>query len=259
MHFPPGLSARLIRRRISASFRATPVPAIFHLPLTQPSCAAASSDQVADCEWRTLDACVEAAAESRAPIVWLGGREPLSHPNIADVASALVTKGHYVFFHTSGEGLRRRVHEFQPVPRLYLTFEIPLHSGGPEDSWKGSGSDTSIRAVAECIRAARLSGFYVCGHFTIGNESSPAQLVSRIREFSERGLDGLAISSRGVTSGAESNAPSPDRLDEFTRLIPSLCWRKFSRLLESSHCRPVPSREFAASTSRAENACEESA
>src|SRR5690348_8283698 len=102
MHFPAGLSARLIRRRISASFRTAPIPAIFHLPLSQPSCAAAASDRVPDCEWRASAACVEAAAESRAPIVWLGGCEPLSHPNIADVASALVAKGYYVFLHTSG-------------------------------------------------------------------------------------------------------------------------------------------------------------
>lgn len=259
MHFPAGLSARLIRRRISASFRTAPIPAIFHLPLTQPSCAAASSDEVPDCEWHTPAACVRVAAESRAPIVWLGGIEPLSHPNIGDVASALVAKGHYVFFHTSGEGLRRRIHEFQPVPRLYLTFEIPLHSDNPEHLPKGSGSDASIRAVAECIRAARLSGFYVCGHFTIGDRPSPAQLASRIQEFSKRGLDGLAISSRGVTSSAECNAPSPARLDEFTRLIPSLGWRRFSRLLDSSYSRPVPSHEFSGSPSPAENACEESA
>lgn len=259
MHFPAGLSARLIRRRISASFRTAPIPAILHLPLTQLSCAAASSDQVSDSEWRTVDACVGAAAESRAPIVWLGGCEPLSHPNIADVASALAANGHYVFFHTSGEGLRRRIHEFQPMPRLYPTFEIPLQSGDPADSPKSSDFAAAIRAVAECVRAARLSGFYVCGHFTIGDHRPPAQLLSRIREFSDRGLDGLAISSRGVTSGAESSAPSPESLDEFTRLIPSRGWRRFSRMLEASCCRPRASRAFTPSSSPAENACEESA
>jgi hypothetical protein len=145
------------------------------------------------------------------------------------------------------------------MPRLYPTFEIPLQSGDPADSPKSSDFAAAIRAVAECVRAARLSGFYVCGHFTIGDRPSPAHLASRIQEFSKRGLDGLAISSRGVTSSAESNEPSPARLDEFTRLIPSHGWQRFSRLLESSYRRPVPSHEFSGSPSRAENACEESA
>jgi|GEM_PF-2134023 len=259
MHFPAGLSARLIRRTVFPSFRTAQAPAIFHLPLALPSSAEAPGDAIRDSEWRTAAACVEAVAESRAPIVWLGGCGPVSHPNIADVVSALVANGQYVFFHTSGEGLRRHIHEFQPASRLYLTFEIPSPSGDSADSPKSSDSSAPGRPVAECIRAARLSGFYVCGHFTTGDQTSPDNLAAHVQEFSARGLDGLAISSGGVATGAEFSAKSPTRLDEITRLIPSLGWRRFSRLLEFSYRRRVPSRGFAASCSRAENACEESA
>lgn len=259
MHFPAGLSARLIRRSISAAFRAARTPAIFHVPLVQLSSEAASGHEVSDSTWRTPASCMPAAAESRAPIVWLGGCEPLSHPQIAEVASALVAKGRYVFFHTSGEGLRKRLHEFQPVPCLYLTIEIPWFSGDSADSPKTAASDSSMGAVTECIRATRLAGFYVCGHFTVRDERSPAQLASRIREFSARGLDGFAISSRGVVPAAGFSAPCPARLDEFTRAIPSRGWRRFSRMLESSYRRPAPSHASAATRSRAEKTCEGSA
>lgn len=234
-------------------------PAIFHLPLAQRSAADAPGDAIADSEWRTPALCVQAAAELRAPIVWLGGCEPLSHPNIADVVSALVAKDRYVFLHTSGVGLRRRFHEFQPVPRFYMTVEIPSDSSGSANSLTSADSAASIQTVAECIRAARLSGFYVCGHFTIGEQTSPAHVAAHIEEFSKRGLDGLAISSRGVAPAAEFNSPPLARLDEFARLIPSLGWRSFSRLLAPSYRLPASPRDSAASASRAENACEESA
>lgn len=259
MDFPAGLSARLIRRGIFSAFRSAPVPAIFHLPLAPRSCAAAPGDEVSDVEGRAAAACVQAAAQSRAPIVWLGGSELLSHPDIADIAFALVANGHYVFLHTKGEGLRWRLHEFQPVPRLYLTIEIPLQSCNSADSPVRPGPDAPTRTVAEFIRAARLSGFYVCGHLTTGAQSSPSQLASRIREFPERDLDGVAISSGGVASASELDTLSAATLDEYMRVIPSRGWRRFSRLLESSYYRPALSREFAVSPSRAENACEESA
>src|SRR5207245_10191324 len=57
----------------------------------------------------------------RSPVIWIGGTEPLLHAGIAHLVRAITQTGHFVFLETDGTLLRRRIHEFQPVPRLFLT------------------------------------------------------------------------------------------------------------------------------------------
>src|SRR5713101_3140205 len=64
---------------------------------------------------------------SRSPVVWIRGSEPLYHPGIAHLVRAITQNGHFVFLETDGALLRRRIHEFQPVSRLFLT--VRLESG----------------------------------------------------------------------------------------------------------------------------------
>src|SRR5713226_44033 len=86
---------------------------------------------------------------SRSPVVWIRGSEPLYHPGIAHLVRAITQNGHFVFLETDGALLRRRIHEFQPVSRLFLTVRLDpvrLEAGPPP-------------LAVEGIRAARLSGF----------------------------------------------------------------------------------------------------
>src|ERR1700722_10110650 len=62
--------------------------------------------------------------ESVPSLVWIGGIEPLEHPEISKFANAVAASGREVFLQTNGKLFRRRVHEFQPSPRLRLAFRF---------------------------------------------------------------------------------------------------------------------------------------
>jgi hypothetical protein len=101
---------------------------------------------------------------SGSPVVWIGGSEPLNHPGTGHLVRAIAGSGHFVFLETDGTLLRRRIHEFQPVPRLFLMVRLE-----PEAQLLASKSlRPSLAELAlEGIRAAQLSGFLVCVHARI--------------------------------------------------------------------------------------------
>jgi hypothetical protein len=215
---------------------------------------------VPESEWHTAKNCVQAAEQSSAPVVWLGGSEPLFHPAIGDVAAALADTGRYVFVHTNGIGLRKRIHEFKPVNRLYLALEIPLDAA--VDGHAASPPNASFAAVSESIRVARLSGFHVCAHFTINETVSASRFAECMDALQPQHLDGVVVSS-GASLAAQANpAFASKSLTQIVELIPSGGWRNFSRLLEASHqqpAAPVLASQPVSSPSQTADALEESA
>src|SRR5258708_21706176 len=63
---------------------------------------------------------------SRSAAVWIGGSEPLRHPGVAHLVRAITGSGHFGFLETDGTLLRRRIHEFQPVARVFLTLGLAI-------------------------------------------------------------------------------------------------------------------------------------
>jgi hypothetical protein len=220
MRFPIGLRARLLRRSFLQSLRPGFPSGIFQLsPLVRHFPLGARNAAVADpeSEWHSAKSCAQVAAQARAVAVWVGGTtEPLLHPNIGEVISSLTDNGHYVFLHTSGVGLRRSIHEFEPVNRLFLTVEVPLGSASPQLN----------AASREALRVARLSGFHCCAHFTVSEPGDTPELAASIAQLESCRLDGLVVSS--------GNGHSTAVLSEAAQLIPSSSWRYFSLLLQSS-------------------------
>src|SRR2546430_15359761 len=54
-----------------------------------------------------------------APVVWIGGSEPLLHPEMGQLTRCIAAIGRDVFLETDGALLRRRIHEFRPVSRCF--------------------------------------------------------------------------------------------------------------------------------------------
>jgi hypothetical protein len=265
MRFPAGLRARLVQRRLLHGFGRETSPAIFHLShLVRHFPANISSKNFApESEWHSAKACVQAAQEARATVVWLCGTEPLFHPAIGEVSAALADSGVYVFLHTSGAGLRKRIHEFKPVDRLYLTLEIPPHDAVSSEKHNAVNQSTPLPVVLEALRVARLSGFHVCAHFTIGQSTTAADLAARVAALYPQHLDGMAVSSGGASHLLPSDASFAKALTAATQLIPSPGWRNFSRRLEASYEQiaerailPAAANERQASSAEA---CEETA
>jgi hypothetical protein len=148
----------------------------------------------------------------RSPVVWIGGSEPLNHPGTAHLVRAITGSGHFVFLETDGTLLRRRIHEFQPVPRLFLTVRFDaaaqLHAS---NNLRPRSSELAV----EGLRAAQLSGL-------------PA-IAGLIQFAHSLDADGIVITS---ANGGADAAAVERKTAEARKLVGSKWWESFSRLVE---------------------------
>ena len=196
----------------------------------------------------------------RSPVVWIGGCEPLHHPGIAHLVRSITQTGHFVFLETDGKLLRRRIHEFQPVPRLFLT--VRLESAGPPRA-----SERLLPSVFELagegLRAARLSGFLICAHARVHAETELGAMAEVIQFAHSTDVDGIVITTEnGVSNSTSVDAETlQQKTVEARKLIGSMWWESFSRIVEpvlSSHRSAARNtKESGASFERESDADEE--
>jgi len=167
---------------------------------------------------------------SRSPVIWMGGSEPLDHPGISHLVRAITQRGHFVFLETDGTQLRRRIHEFQPVSRLFLT--VRLEAG----ALRHNSNEMRARAfelAAEGIRAARLSGFLICIHSVVSVETELSTMAELVQIARSLIVDGMVITPRGGShSPILDSASLQQKTNTARRLVGSRWWDSFSRLLE---------------------------
>jgi len=168
---------------------------------------------------------------SRSPVVWIGGSEPLHHPGIAHLVRAIAGSGHFIFLETDGTLLRRRIHEFQPVSRLFLTVRVEPGAQGRTSKDFRAGA---FELAKEGMRAARLSGFFICVHARVHAETELAEMAELIELARSLDVDGIVITP--VNGGANSSIPDAAALQRKTaearKLIGSQWWELFSRFVE---------------------------
>ena len=163
--------------------------------------------------------------------------------------------GRHLFLHTSGCGLRNRIHAFRPDSRLFLTVEF---AGQESAHDKEVGRPGAFRRSLEGIRAAKLSGFLVCAHVTVACETSSAEIGELIEFLDAKDVDGFIVSSGGQNSPANA-ASLAEKLDEVREMIRCSRWEDFSRLLEASYAETIPINERVKLAGTDANAFEESA
>lgn len=180
---------------------------------------------------------------SQAPVIWIGGSEPLNHPGIAHFVLANALSGHFVFLETNGVLLRRRIHEFQPLPEVFLTVRL--------DARNTPAFDLAV----EGIRAARLSGFFTVVHSVVGENMDKGELERMPACLSELQVDGWLITAGVAGDDAVRKAA------EARSLIPSLSWRCFSERVERMLLSKAPTKvqhQDSVTDTPLPEACEES-
>jgi MoaA/NifB/PqqE/SkfB family radical SAM enzyme len=197
-----------------------------------------------------------AVTQIAAPVLWVGGEEPLEHPVIGRIAHALNKAGHNVFLHTDGVKLRKRIHEFRPDPRLFLTVEM---SGHEEIHDEVSAQPGSFRRTIEGIRVAKLSGFHVCAHLTVNMQSDVCNSGELFEFLDKYDVDGFIVSSGGRAADSASRAEFQDKLEEIRSLVRCSRWEYFSSLLEASYAAPREKKAAMPLSSGDSERCEESA
>jgi hypothetical protein len=217
MRLPARLTAKLAKVRMAQIFSSARVGSLLHcvdpaVVLHPGSDAPVSREKMQE------------LITNRAPVIWIGGSEPLRHAGLAHFVRALVRVGHFVFLETDGAFLRRRIHEFQPLPHLFLTVRL--------NSLEDSGSALAV----EGLRAARLSGFFTVIHSPVHEQADLAQLSSLRSFLLENDVDGWLI-----TAGSREEAVRR-KTAEARGLIPSNFWRQLSGDVEEALRRQTQGR-----------------
>lgn len=181
-------------------------------------------------------------ASTNAPVVWLSG-PATDDPRIGPTARQLAARGRTVFLELDGPALRRRIHEFRPVARLFLV--LPLY--GPEGSHDGrTGTRGHFRATLESLRTARLSGFHACVETCVFADTEMEELRELAGFIAALGTDGWLV--RRADGASRADVPL-ERVSAARQLIPSGRWRTFCELLENSLDRTAPLPCIAATSS----------
>jgi hypothetical protein len=230
MRFPLRLTADLALRLALKPVRGKnqPSPILYFAPMEQqpPTSHAAKKSHKAH---KSAEELPSAVRDSSAPIVWLAGPDPLLHPATARWTRALLAAGRHVFLQTEGNLLRRRIHEFQPVPRFSFVVEF---NGLPDSHDLRAGRAGAFHASAEGIRVAKLSGFLTCAHTTIDAGTAIDELPPLSEYLRALKVDGWVIVSALTTQSRPANS-SPNLL-QARQWIPSRQWRSFSELVQAA-------------------------
>jgi Radical SAM superfamily len=237
MRFPPRLTWDLVNVRIAQKlFGAFHHPWILRLDLAQlraptevtPANGVNSSLEVSSRDSQALSR----VRASSAPVVWIGGDGPLQHARIGHLAREIVDCGRTLFVEMDSTLLRRRIHEFRPVSRLYLV--LPLN--GLEDAHDLRAQHIgNFRATVEALRTAKLSGFHICIETTIFPGYDRSELLKLANFISTLDIDGW-IHKR--PAAAANNQTTGEALQSARHLIPSRHWRTFSELLDLTAGQP---------------------
>jgi len=219
MRLPARLTAKLARVRIARVFGSARESPLLHCVDPAVVLHPGADSPVSREKMREL-------IKNRAPVIWIGGSEPLDHPGAGHFVRAVARGGHFVFLETDGALLRRRIHEFQPLPRLFLTVRLR--------SLEGSGSAFGV----EGLRAARLSGFFTVVHSSVHEEADLARLSSLRAFLLKNDVDGWLI-----TAGSRDQAIAR-KTAEARILIPSSFWRQFSEDVGEALRSQTQSREW---------------
>jgi hypothetical protein len=139
----------------------------------------------------------------RYPIVWMGGSEPLDHPEVARLTNALAASGRHVFLLTSGAALKPRLHEFQPSSRFYFTVRFDCCEALND---RRNANECAFRIGLEAIRMARLAGFYTCAQLVLHSNTGGSELEKLHAEIRELDVDGFLITLAEVTPELKKTA-----------------------------------------------------
>lgn len=256
MRFPFRLSSGLLKAKVSGLFAgASAAPPIFRFnPCgTRPAPRQRFDENSTELEWHSPQECASRARAISSPVVWVGGTEPLLHPEIGRAANAIIETDRFVFVHTAGYNLRQRIHEFRPDSRLFLTLEF---AGREEAHNKAIGLPDAFRRSMEAIRAAKLSGFLVAAHITVLPETDPCDVGELIELLDKKDVDGFIVTSGGQLAHAENRSLESNLVLSRT-LIRSARWESFSSLLEMSYAQDAASLASKKIATTSENAFEE--
>jgi hopanoid biosynthesis associated radical SAM protein HpnH len=139
----------------------------------------------------TLSECLEAARESKAPVVTVTGGEPLLYQNLKPLVTELLRIKRFIYLCTNGLITESFIDEYTAHPRLTLNFHIDGPKVVHDSITKKEGS---FDKAVDSIKKAKMKGFRVCTNTSVFKNTGKRDLESLFQLLKDIGVDGFLIS-----------------------------------------------------------------
>jgi molybdenum cofactor biosynthesis enzyme MoaA len=230
LRFPLRLTADLAKARIARIGRGdSAAPSVLLVSPVEQAHSSSFNSSKFSAEAKAGTELLSFVRDSAAPVVWIGGPEPLLHPEMAQLTRCINGHGQHVFLETDGALLRRRIHEFRPVSRLFLAISM---NGLEKSHDLRAARPGAFRNAVEALQAARLCGFFTCIHARIHEDTHLDEIAALLAFANTLDVDGFVISPAAPSSVNPPSAMLQQKTAEARRLIGNRWWQFFSRLAE---------------------------
>lgn len=135
--------------------------------------------------------CIEAAVESRAPVVTITGGEPLLYPELNRLVEELLKLKKHIYLCTNGILTESFIESFRPTPRLTLNFHL---DGMEETHDRITNKPGTFKKAVETIRKAKRKGFRVSTNTSLYKNSDIGELENLFSLLKTFNVDGVLIS-----------------------------------------------------------------
>jgi hopanoid biosynthesis associated radical SAM protein HpnH len=139
----------------------------------------------------TFDQCIDAALESRAPVVTVTGGEPLLYQELKPVVRELLRMKRHVYLCSNGILTGDFIEDFTPHSRLTLN----IHLDGMEETHdRITGRPGTFKKAIASITMAKQKGFRVSTNTSVYKNSDNKELESLFGTLKGLRVDGILMS-----------------------------------------------------------------
>ena len=139
----------------------------------------------------TVEECLRAVEECDAPVVSIAGGEPLMHPHIGDIVSAVITQKRFVYLCTNALLYKQAMKVIKPSP--YFSFVV--HLDGLRETHDIAVERKGVYDVAiEAIEEFRRAGYRVCTNTTLYSGNRPEEYHELFAMLNDMGVEGMMVS-----------------------------------------------------------------
>lgn len=153
-------------------------------------------------EMLSVEQCLDAALQAKAPVVSITGGEPLLHPQIKEIISVLIKNKFFVYLCTNGLKLYEFIDEIKPDKRL----SIVVHLDGLEGTHsKITRNNLVFKKALDGIKKAAKLNFTVRTNTTIYKDTDINEILSFFKMVTNYGVHSIMVSPGFYYERVENN------------------------------------------------------
>jgi hopanoid biosynthesis associated radical SAM protein HpnH len=138
----------------------------------------------------SLAECLSAVDESGAPVVSIGGGEPLLHQQLPEIVREIIKRKRFIYLCTNALLLEKNMDDYSPSP--YFNFSIHL-DGNRKKHDAVSGRQGLFDQAVKSISLARTKGFRVTINFTLFEGTTATEAATLFDFVSTLGVEGITV------------------------------------------------------------------